>query len=674
MIVKNESKVIKRLLDSVQPLIDSYCICDTGSTDNTIEIIEAFSREYNIPGKIVQEPFQDFGYNRTFALNQCIYMGDADYLLLMDADMILKIDPMFSISQLKESMTGDAYHIFQGSDAFFYKNVRILKNKPGFSYWGVTHEYVQTPPDTKYVDIPKTGMFINDIGDGGSKSEKFVRDIRLLLKGLEENPDNVRYTFYLANSYRDDKQYHKAIETYKKRCKLGGWIEEVWHSYYSIGNCYKELDDMANAIFYWLEAYHYYPDRLENLYEIILYYRKAGHNTVAYSFYELADYERKRITSTDHLFLQKDIYDYKLDYELSIIGYYCDRKNINELIDVCMKVLSCKTADDTTMKTIISNYKFYTQGIADISNQTPSTMDRSNTLVLLDQIGDTISIDKTVFTSSTPSFCYRNNGSELVVNVRFVNYKINGEGEYINNANIITKNVVAIFDITHPTWKKTEEFELKYNTEHDRLYVGLEDVRLIEHNNIVYFNANRGMPLNGSMSIEHGIIDFSDKTAVSKILTIYNNNRVEKNWVMFWDGNGTHKMVYKWYPLTIGEIDDTIFCITHTIQTPPFFKWLRGSTNGIRIENETWFICHLVSYVRDHRYYYHIVVVLDSETHILKRYTRLFTFEKEKIEYALGFLYMKDEDKFMIGYSVMDRNTKYMMIPKRKIDQLMTQL
>ena len=35
MIVKNESKVIKRCLDSVMPIITAYCIVDTGSTDGT---------------------------------------------------------------------------------------------------------------------------------------------------------------------------------------------------------------------------------------------------------------------------------------------------------------------------------------------------------------------------------------------------------------------------------------------------------------------------------------------------------------------------------------------------------------------------------------------------------------------------------------------------------------
>ena len=67
MIVKNESSIITRLLDSVKSIIDYVCICDTGSTDNTIEIIETWMKANNKPGIVVQEPFKNFGYNRTFS-------------------------------------------------------------------------------------------------------------------------------------------------------------------------------------------------------------------------------------------------------------------------------------------------------------------------------------------------------------------------------------------------------------------------------------------------------------------------------------------------------------------------------------------------------------------------------------------------------------------------------
>ena len=156
-----------------------------------------------IPGKIIEEPFRDFGYNRSFALKACESIPNMDYILLLDADMVLKGPMLENPSEFKKGLTADVYHMCQGTATFFYKNVRIVKNYKGYSYWGVTHEFVQTPNGTQYEYLDRSQIFIEDIGDGGAKSDKFERDIRLLLKGLEDNPNNDRYTFYLANSYRD---------------------------------------------------------------------------------------------------------------------------------------------------------------------------------------------------------------------------------------------------------------------------------------------------------------------------------------------------------------------------------------------------------------------------------------------------------------------------------------
>ena len=49
MIVKNEEKVIERLLRTVSPLVDWYTIVDTGSTDKTKEIITKTMQELGIP-------------------------------------------------------------------------------------------------------------------------------------------------------------------------------------------------------------------------------------------------------------------------------------------------------------------------------------------------------------------------------------------------------------------------------------------------------------------------------------------------------------------------------------------------------------------------------------------------------------------------------------------------
>jgi glycosyltransferase involved in cell wall biosynthesis len=687
MIVRNESRIISRLLESVADIIDSYCICDTGSTDNTVEIIETFFRSRGIPGKIVHEPFRDFGYNRSFALKACEDMSRADYVLLLDADMILWRSPEYSVESLKRALTSkeNAYYIFQGGDSFYYKNTRIVRNRVGIHYWGVTHEFVKTPEGTQYGQFEKPLLFIKDIGDGGSKSDKFERDIRLLKKGLEENPNNDRYTFYLANSYRDHGDHREAIETYRKRIEIGGWYEEIWYSYYSIGKCYQAMGDMVNAIAAWLDAYQFYPKRIENLYEIVSYYRKGGKNELAYLFYVSALKQTLLNPTPDYLFLQKDVYDYKLDYEFSIIGYYCNIDKY-DMTRICQRVLNSPTADEGIIRNVMSNYKFYAKALSNhsVSNRlTPANQ------ALLYGIGSQCLVGGE-FVRSTPSIALLS-PTRLAVVQRLVNYRINASGGYENRQNITTINVVAEVDMaTGGDWKIVYESEMDYNRTLDSLYVGLEDVRIMKHNHELLFNANRGINLHHLM-VEHGSLDPVSGVAKSGLVLIENQKQVEKNWVLFTDGEGRLKIIYGWHDMIIGDVkpetelepadsDDEItadsanqsylFSKTHSIATPESFKHIRGSTNGVRIGDEIWFICHTVSY-EDRRYYYHLFVVLDSRTYAVKKYSTLFTFDREKVEYTLGFVYLESTYTFLIGYSKMDCQVEYMEVPRSAIESML---
>jgi hypothetical protein len=669
MIVKNESKIIERLIQSVLPFIDTYCICDTGSTDNTMEIIQNVFDNAKISGKIIEEPFRDFGYNRSHALTACHDL-EADYILLLDADMIFTC--FLSPEDFKVRLRiADAHHVLQGNDTFLYKNTRIVRNRPGFTYWGVTHEYVQTPENTKYNQFDKTELFIRDIGDGGAKNDKFLRDIRLLTQGLVDIPNNDRYTFYLANSYRDSNQTELAIETYKKRIEIGGWIEEIWYSYYQIGICYKRINDMPNAIYYWMEGYNKHPERIENLYEIVKYYRVEGKHQLAYFFYDIANNSRNKKTSWDNLFLQKDIYDYLLDYELSIFGYYVSN-NIYDLNKISMKVLAGTFVEDSICKNVISNYKFYAPCLKSMSTD----ISPANLAILSSNMYETTEFRD--MTPSTPSICFTETG-DLIVCRRYVNYKINGGGGYMNNNNIITKNLITKISISLEPWRIKDQFIMEYNDTLDDVYVGVEDVRLLSYRSNstkkfhVLYNGNRGLT-GGNMSIEHGELNMNNHKTNSAILSYDNQNKIEKNWVLFVDPNDTQneiKCVYNWSPLIIGVIDETNNFIKVKEQVMPnFFKWVRGSTNGQRIGDEIWFINHIVNY-EDRRHYYHLITVLDATTLILKKYTKIFTFEKEKVEYTLGFVYLEKTDELMIGYSLMDRETKYMIISKSKLDDMM---
>jgi tetratricopeptide (TPR) repeat protein len=480
----------------------------------------------------------------------------------------------------------------------------------------------------------------------------------------------------LANSYRDAGHYENAIETYRKRINIGGWIEEIWYSHYRIGNCYMQMGEEERAICAWMQGYNAYPNRIENLFKIVEYYRVRGKNKIAYEFYLMADKSRKKYTNwSDYLFLERDIYDYKLDYEWTILGYYVNDKGewTNDLIRSSMKILNYPHLEENIHKNVMNNYKFYVSSVS-AGVKSDSTELWSN---LLKDIGNNMGIDNVEFVSSTPSMTWLNR--HLIVNVRYVNYRIDDKGGYVNRDQVRTINVIAIVDLGGEEIPKTmpkilNQFILDYDTSEDARYVGLEDVRLHVQDRILYYNANRGIK-NGAMMVEHGKIDLKQKCCQDSVHLKRGDsmNGIEKNWVLFGDERvSSPKVVYSWSPLIIGSIanGDQFVETSKNTDVPACFKQLRGSTNGVKIDGDIWFFCHAVSY-EDRRYYYHMVIVLDAVTYKVKKYTPFFTFHKEKVEYILGFSYFEMEDEILLGYSLYDKETKYVVLDKKYFDSMM---
>lgn len=662
MIVKNESRIIKRLFDSVISIIDSYCICDTGSTDNTIEIIEDYFKEKGKPGKIVREPFKNFCHNRNFALQACI--GLSDYVLFLDADMILEINN-FNKALLN---TANSFNILQGNDSFYYQNLRIVKNNGLYKYVGVTHEYIDTPQNNTIMNFKKQDIFIRDIGDGGAKNDKFERDIRLLLDGIKEEPNNVRYYFYLANSYHDSGRFGEAINVYKKRIELGGWKEEVWYSYYRIGLCFKNMNKFADALFYWLEGYDYYPERLEAVYEIIKHYRLTGKHKLCMKFYNMAKEILDKNESRDsYLFLHNDVYTNKIYYEYTIFAAYNNIKNIDKEFVTIFNDLTYGPELDN----ILSNMKFYKQVL------------QKNGLFNADStINSTINGENIKFTSSSSCLIKNPTNDGYLINVRYVNYYIEGNGSYKN----CEKHIISV--------NKFVEFDKKFNIVKEqwmdlffdgRLYIGVEDIKIFydTYKEKLLF-IGTGYHSNNQIGIVSGEYDtISGKLNSNELKQDFNRTSCEKNWVFVDYKNDLH-IIYDWCPLRICKLENNNLKVVETKNTPKMFSRVRGSTCGYIynkkvgenangnitidiIESEIWFVNHIVSY-ESPRHYYHIISVFDSNMNLL-RYSAPFKFEGEPIEYCLSIVV--EDDRVLINYSVWDRTTKIGVYDKNYIDSLL---
>ena len=182
MIVKNESANLERCLRSVLPVISSWFICDTGSTDDTAEIINAVLK--HIPGELHSVPFVDFAQTRNIAMEKAKRSPlEFQYLLLMDADMELVTTDPWALNGLTEP----CYQLMQ-KNVISYYNTRLVRRDEKAHYEGVTHEYLVTSTAAKKLN---TAWFI-DHADGANRQGKFLRDIELLKDALASNPHNHR--------------------------------------------------------------------------------------------------------------------------------------------------------------------------------------------------------------------------------------------------------------------------------------------------------------------------------------------------------------------------------------------------------------------------------------------------------------------------------------------------
>jgi len=349
MIVKNEAKVIRRCLDSVRPFIVHFVIVDTGSADGTQDII----REHlcDISGEVFERPWKNFGHNRSEALALC--QGKADYILVIDADEELVVPSGFVMPEL----AADAYNLLHDVDGTLYWRMGLLCDRIPWRYVGVLHEYLTS--DAPHCAQNLRGPRVVSHRDGSrstgkSIAQKYAADAKVLEQALVDEPNNTRYIFYLAQSYRDSEQPEKALRTYARRATLGGWEEEVWYSLYEVARMTERLNADADAVLTaYLKAYRNRPQRAEPLYQLARYYREHKEFHLGQLF------ARHTITiplPDDLLFLDPSIYTWRCLDEYAVSSYWVG--DYAESALACEQLLGSGTIPESERPRILANLNF----------------------------------------------------------------------------------------------------------------------------------------------------------------------------------------------------------------------------------------------------------------------------------------------------------------------------
>ena len=364
MIVKDEEDTIKRCLTAVAPYIKYWVIVDTGSTDKTIEVINETMKVLDIPGELHERPGVNFEVNITESLN--LAKDKCDYRWIIDADDTFYVDTPGINPFAGLDANPDCYQISYKLNSLQYHRAQIVKSAQNWVYKGVLHEYLfldepDAQPQQAQIKNCHVVADISPLKRASTLEEKYSNDAKILEAALEKEPENDRYMFYLAQSYRDSSQLEKAIEAYQKRVDMGGWEEEVYYSMYMIAKISERMgvdDETVTGLY--SKAWEYRPARLESVFHVMRKLRDQKRNLVAFAYGDVAI---KTKGTADILFIEPEIWQWRLLDEYSLAAYYIGNPEI--AVEKTSAIINAPFFKDISVEEqtrLRKNFAFYQKG------------------------------------------------------------------------------------------------------------------------------------------------------------------------------------------------------------------------------------------------------------------------------------------------------------------------
>lgn len=337
MMVKNGGDSMLEVIKENMKYIDEYTILDTGSTDNTVQILRDELDRNRKRGKIVSEPFINFRDSRNRCLDLC--GTRCKYIVMLDDTYILRGNLRLFLEIVRGDQVSDSFSMYILSDDVEYGSNRIIRSdRKHLRYKYKLHEVI-TPKDNMNVIIPKEYAYIYDLRSDYMEERTMNRkeyDIKILQEMVDEDKEDSRAYYYLGQTYNLLERYDDAYDNFMKRASHSddGFLQEKIDAIFEAGR-------LAN--FYlnkpWLEveklylwAYELDKSRPDSLYFIGVHYYMNGDYGKAYKYFVEAyrvgypvhcQYSLKPSLSYYYLpkFLVEVCYhqrDYALGYEVSV--------------------------------------------------------------------------------------------------------------------------------------------------------------------------------------------------------------------------------------------------------------------------------------------------------------------------------------------------------------------
>jgi predicted O-methyltransferase YrrM len=340
IMVKNAGPQFEEMLEKNIDLIDKWTILDTGSTDGTQDIIKRMLVGKK-DGKLYEEPFINFRDSRNRLLD--LAGTDCKYNLMLDDTYIVNGDLRNFLTEIRSDQYANSFTLYIHSDDTIYGSNRITKSTSNLRYIHRIHEVI-TDKNNINVVIPENRVYIFDRRFDYMEKRTMERkelDLQLLFEEIEENPNDPRAYYYLAQTYNLLGDYQKAFFYFLKRCEIinAGFLQERVDAAFEAARLANfKLDLPWNQCEeLYLKAFKIDESRPESLYFIGIHYYLENNMEKAYNYFKQSfeigfpihcQYSLKPTLSYHFLpkFLTRVCYNIE-DYKLGEIASYFFLKN-----------------------------------------------------------------------------------------------------------------------------------------------------------------------------------------------------------------------------------------------------------------------------------------------------------------------------------------------------------
>lgn len=262
MVVRDAAATLRRLVESLEGVIDEWLVVDAGSGDGTPELVAELLG--HLPGRLEHRSWVNATHNGTELLSLARDLVQPTHLLLLEPDMTVEPGPNFR-HRLADT-TGQRLMVTVRRPLFEIRQPLLLRTGPRWSFEGegVTRLVSEVPVATEDFD----GLLVVHHVDSPNRPVVLDENVKLLLAQLDNRPEDADLSFHLALNYRDLGHTTEALKAFDQTLKLSSSPDVTFYCALQIGDLHHRSGNLADAAWSYLEAVQVDPLRAEGFHRL----------------------------------------------------------------------------------------------------------------------------------------------------------------------------------------------------------------------------------------------------------------------------------------------------------------------------------------------------------------------------------------------------------------------